>query len=169
MWPTPMATRRHAWRSSVNCAAASTPARPSGERQVERYVADSARTPPARLALLGDLRRGLDAGELELHFQPKVLLDTDRTAGMEALVRWHHPVRGLMTPAQFIPLAEQSYLIQDLTVHVVDRALAQAAAWWRDGLAVQGSLNVPARDLLDTSLAETIERGLGRYGLPPEA
>jgi diguanylate cyclase (GGDEF)-like protein len=136
---------------------------------VERYVADSDRNSPARLALLGDLRRGLDAGELELHFQPKVLLDTDKTAGMEALVRWHHPVRGLMTPAQFIPLAEQSYLIQDLTVHVVDRALAQAAAWWGDGLPVQVSLNVSARDLLDTSLAETIERGLGRYGLPPEA
>jgi diguanylate cyclase (GGDEF)-like protein len=136
---------------------------------VERYVADSDRNSPARLALLGDLRRGMDAGELELHYQPKVVLETGRTAGMEALVRWQHPVRGLMAPEEFIPLAEQSYLMRDLTFQVVDRTLAQAAAWWGDGLPVQVSLNVTARDLLDASLAETIGRGLGRYDLPPAA
>ncbi len=101
---------------------------------VERYVADSDSNSPARLALLGDLRRGLDNGELELHYQPKMLLDGGRTAGLEALVRWHHPERGLLTPPEFIPLAEQSYLIRDLTFAVVDLALAQAAQWWRDGL-----------------------------------
>ncbi len=136
---------------------------------VERYVADSDRNSPARLALLGDLRRGLDSGELELHFQPKITLDSGRIAGMEALVRWHHPVRGLMSPAEFIPLAEQSYLMRDLTSQVVDRALTQTALWWRDGLPVQVSLNVSARDLLDAGLAETIARGLSQYGLPPAA
>lgn len=135
---------------------------------VERYVADSDSNSPARLALLGDLRRGLDNGELELHYQPKMLLDGGRTAGLEALVRWHHPDRGLLTPAQFVPLAEQSYLIRDLTFGVVDLALAQAAQWWRDGLPVQISLNVSARDLLDTGLAKAIGRGLQRCGLPPE-
>jgi diguanylate cyclase (GGDEF)-like protein len=136
---------------------------------VERYVADSDRNSPARLALLGDLRRGMDSGELELHYQPKVILETGRTAGMEALVRWQHPVRGLMAPEEFIPLAEQSYLMRDLTFQVVDRALEQAAAWRQDGLPVQVSLNVTARDLLDASLAETIGRGLDRYELPPAA
>jgi diguanylate cyclase (GGDEF)-like protein len=136
---------------------------------VERYVADSDRNSPARLALLGDLRRGMDSGELELHFQPKVILETGLTAGMEALVRWQHPVRGLMKPDEFIPLVEQSYLMRDLTFQVVDRALAQAAAWRRDGLPVQVSLNVAGRDLLDASLAETIGRGLDRYELPPGA
>jgi diguanylate cyclase (GGDEF)-like protein len=136
---------------------------------VERYIADSDRNSPARLALLGDLRRGMDSGELELHYQPKVILETGRTAGMEALVRWQHPVRGLMAPEEFIPLAEQSYLMRDLTFQVVDRALAQTAAWWGDGLPVQVSLNVTARDLLDAGLAETIGRGLGRYDLPPAA
>jgi diguanylate cyclase (GGDEF)-like protein len=136
---------------------------------VERYVADSDRNSPARLALLGDLRRGMDSGELELHFQPKVILETGLTAGMEALVRWQHPVRGLMTPDEFIPLVEQSYLMRDLTFQVVDRALAQAAAWRQDGLPVQVSLNVAGRDLLDASLAETIGRGLERYELPPAA
>jgi diguanylate cyclase (GGDEF)-like protein len=136
---------------------------------VERYVADSDRNSPARLALLGDLRRGIDTGELELHFQPKVLLETGRTAGMEALVRWRHPVRGLMTPEEFIPLVEQSYLMRDLTFAVADRAMAQAAAWRKDGLPVQVSLNVAARDLIDASLAETIGSCLERYDLPPTA
>jgi diguanylate cyclase (GGDEF)-like protein len=136
---------------------------------VERYVADSDRNSPARLALLGDLRRGLDAGELELLFQPKVVLESGQTAGMEALVRWRHPVRGLMAPEEFIPLVEQSYLMRDLTFQVVDRTLAQAAVWWQEGLPVQVSLNVAARDLLDAGLAETIGRGLQRYELPPGA
>jgi diguanylate cyclase (GGDEF)-like protein len=136
---------------------------------VERYVADSDRNSPARLALLGDLRRGMDRGELELHYQPKVILESGRAAGMEALVRWQHPVRGLMTPDEFIPLVEQSYLMRDLTFHVVERAMAQAKEWRHDGLPVQVSLNVAARDLLDASLAETIGRGLERYELPPEA
>jgi EAL domain-containing protein (putative c-di-GMP-specific phosphodiesterase class I) len=136
---------------------------------VERYVADSDRNSPARLALLGDLRRGMDRNELELHYQPKVVLETGRTAGMEALVRWQHPVRGLMTPEEFVPLVEQSYLMRDLTFQVVERALAQASQWRHDGLPVQVSLNVAARDLLDASLAETIGRGLDRYELPPDA
>src|SRR5580692_4678770 len=136
---------------------------------VERYVADSDRNSPARLALLGDLRRGIDSGELELQFQPKVYLADRRVAGMEALVRWRHPARGTIRPGEFIPLVEQSYLMRDLTRHVVDMALAQAALWWRDGLAVPVSLNVGARDLLDSGLAETVGRGLARTGLPPEA
>src|SRR5580692_2525778 len=136
---------------------------------VERYIADSDRNSPARLALLGDLRRGMDRGELELQFQPKVYLADRRVAGMEALVRWRHPARGTIRPGEFIPLVEQSYLMRDLTRHVVDMALAQAALWWRDGLAVPVSLNVGARDLLDSGLAETVGRGLARTGLPPEA
>jgi diguanylate cyclase (GGDEF)-like protein len=136
---------------------------------VERYVSDSDRNSPARLALLGDLRRGLDRGQLVLHFQPKVLLRDKQTAGMEALVRWQHPVRGLMTPDEFIPLVEQSYLMRDLTIQVVEMALAQASLWWQDGMPVQVSLNVSARDLLDAGLAETIGRGLERHDLPPDA
>src|SRR6266702_202296 len=136
---------------------------------VERYVADSDRNSPARLALLGDLRRGIDRGELELQYQPKVYLADRRTAGMEALVRWRHPVRGTMRPDEFIPLVEHSYLMHELTARVVDMALAQASLWWGDGLPVQVSLNIAARDLLDAGLAETISRGLGKTGLPPEA
>jgi diguanylate cyclase (GGDEF)-like protein len=136
---------------------------------VERYVADSDRNSPARLALLGDLRRGLDRGELELHFQPKLYLADNRMAGMEALVRWQHPERGLLQPDQFIPLIEQSYLMRELTARVVDLALRQTALWWRDGRSVQVSLNVSARDLLDSGLPDAIARGLRKHGLPAEA
>ncbi|MGH3422736.1 MAG: putative bifunctional diguanylate cyclase/phosphodiesterase, partial [Streptosporangiaceae bacterium] len=130
---------------------------------VERYVADSDRNSPARLALLGDLRRGLDRGELALHYQPKVYLSDQRTAGMEALVRWQHPVRGLMSPEEFIPLIEQSYLMRELTACVIDMALGQAALWWQAGICVQVSLNVAARDVLDNGLADVISRSLSQH------
>src|SRR5262249_13222797 len=136
---------------------------------VERYVADSDRNSPARLALLGDLRRGLDRSELELHYLPKVFLADQRTAGMEALVRWQHPVRGLMSSEEFIPLIAQSYLMRELTARVIDMSLGQAALWWQAGMSIQVSLNVAARDVLDNGLADLIERGLRRHGLSPEA
>jgi EAL domain-containing protein (putative c-di-GMP-specific phosphodiesterase class I) len=75
----------------------------------------------------------------------------------------------MMTPDEFIPLVEQSYLMRDLTFQVVDMALKQASLWWQDGMPVQVSLNVSARDLLDAGLAETISRGLERHDLPPDA
>ena len=134
---------------------------------VETYVARADRHSPARLSLLGDLRRGIDRGEFELHYQPKVFLATGQAAGMEALLRWRHPDRGLLGPAEFIPLAEQSYLMRELTAHVVQLALRQASAWRRSGLVVQLSVNVSRRDLLDVGLAATIERELAGHGLPP--
>jgi diguanylate cyclase (GGDEF)-like protein len=136
---------------------------------VERYVSDADHNSPARLALLGDLRRGLDRSELEMHYQPKLYLDSGRPAGMEALVRWQHPVRGLMGPMEFIPLIEQSYLMHELTARVIDLALGQASLWWRAGMTVQVSLNVAARDLLDSGLPDLVERGLKRHGLPAAA
>jgi len=136
---------------------------------VERYAASCDRNSPARLALLGDLRRGIDRGELELHYQPKVYLGSGQTAGMEALVRWNHPDRGLLPADEFLPLVEQSYLMRDLTSRVVQLALSQAADWWRDGMRVQVAVNVGARDLMDGGLAETVARGLARTGLPADA
>jgi diguanylate cyclase (GGDEF)-like protein len=134
---------------------------------VETYVARADHYSPARLSLLGDLRRGIDRGEFELHYQPKVFLATGQAAGLEALLRWQHPDRGLLGPAEFIPLAEQSFLIRELTVHVVQLALRQASAWRSSGLAVQLSVNVSRRDLLGAGLAATIERELAGHGLSP--
>jgi diguanylate cyclase (GGDEF)-like protein len=135
---------------------------------VERYAGPAGRHFPARLSLLGDLRRGIDHGEFELYYQPTVFLAGGRTAGMEALLRWQHPSRGRIGPAEFIPLAEQSFIMHDLTAYVIRAALRQAAAWRRCGLPVQLSVNVSVRDLLDAGLAGPVEGELAALGLPPE-
>jgi diguanylate cyclase (GGDEF)-like protein len=134
---------------------------------IEMHVPHACRSSSARLSLLGELRHGIDRGELELHYLPKVFLADGCTGGMEALVRWRHPRLGMIMPADFIPAAEQSCLMRDLTACVVDAALTQAARWRQDGLPVQVSVNLCARDLLDGGLAEMVGRGLHRHGLLP--
>ncbi|MEV4252114.1 bifunctional diguanylate cyclase/phosphodiesterase [Spirillospora sp. NPDC049652] len=136
---------------------------------VEVYSPDRDRNSPARLGLLGDLRRALDRGELELRYQPKIALRDGRLVGMEALLRWRHPERGVLTPEEFLPVAAQTYLMRAITHEVVDMALAQAEAWWWEGLTVQISVNVSGRDLLDANLAETIAEGLVARDLPAAA
>ncbi|MBC6459968.1 putative bifunctional diguanylate cyclase/phosphodiesterase [Actinomadura sp. HBU206391] len=133
---------------------------------VEIYSPAKDRNSPARLGMLGDLRRAIDREELELHFQPKIGLIDGQLVGMEALLRWRHPEQGLIGPAQFLPIAEQTYLMRSITHYVVDRVLAQAAAWWREGLAVQVSVNISGRDLLDATLTDTIAAGLVEHDLP---
>jgi diguanylate cyclase (GGDEF)-like protein len=135
---------------------------------VERYVADLDRNSPSRLAVFGDLRRALDRGELELHYQPKVYLDDWRVAGMEALIRWRHPVRGMLTPPDFLPIVQQSYLMRELTGFVIDRALTQVGLWRQSGVDIQVSINVAGRDLLDNGLADLVEQCLNEHRLPPE-
>ena len=103
---------------------------------VETYAADRDTQQPDRLGLLGALRRAVDEGELELHYQPKVHVQDGTIAGVEALVRWRHPTRGMVLPDEFIPLAEQSGLMQRLTDLVIDMALGQVPQWARDGLRV---------------------------------
>ena len=136
---------------------------------VERYLPDLDRNSPARLALFGDLRRGLDRGELELYYQPKINLADQRAAGVEALVRWLHPARGMLMPDDFIPIVQQSYLMREVTAFVIETALAQAAAWQQSGLDVQMSINVSGRDLLDSGLADLVGQGLNRHRLLPGA
>ncbi len=135
---------------------------------VEEYVPEQDRNSPARLALLGDLRRAAGGGQLDLHFQPKVALADWRTSGVEALLRWHHPDRGMISPDEFIPLAERSYLMRDITRWVVEAAVAQAARWRRAGLAVQVAVNVAATDLLDDSLSDVLSAALRRHRVPPD-
>ncbi|GII87366.1 GGDEF-domain containing protein [Sphaerisporangium siamense] len=140
-----------------------------GRTGVEVYNAEKDRNSPERLNLLGDLRRAIGGSDLRLHYQPKVNLATGMVEGVEALLRWWHPERGPISPSDFIPLAEQSYLMHQITQHVIDAALEQAADWWHAGLEVPISINVSARDLLDSALPDTLEAGLDRLGLPPRA
>lgn len=136
---------------------------------VEVYAADKDHNSALRLGLVGDLHRAVDRGELELFFQPKVALSGGQVLGMEALVRWRHPVRGLLEPEEFLPLIEQSYLMREITRRVVDGALARLARWHAAGLPVRVAINISARDLLDTGLRELIESGLARFEMPPSA
>jgi diguanylate cyclase (GGDEF)-like protein len=140
-----------------------------GRTGVELYQPDKDRNSPERLTLLGDLRRAIDNRELRLHYQPKVRLTSGAVHGVEALLRWRHPVHGPIAPSEYVPLAEQSYLMRQLTAYVIEEALEQAACWWHSGLSVQISVNISARDLLDSALPEQLEVGLAKYGLPPSA
>jgi EAL domain-containing protein (putative c-di-GMP-specific phosphodiesterase class I) len=122
-----------------------------------------------RLALVGELRRALERNELELHYQPKVELAGGRLTGVEALMRWRHPVRGLVPPGEFIPLAEQTGLIRPLTRWALDEALGQIAAWRSQGLHLSVAVNLSARNLLDPDLPADVERTLVRRGLDASA
>ncbi|WP_033323916.1 putative bifunctional diguanylate cyclase/phosphodiesterase [Actinomadura atramentaria] len=136
---------------------------------VEVYAPEQDRNSPARLRMLGELRRAVDRDELELFYQPKVSLRDGQLVGMEALLRWRHPEQGLLGPESFLSVAEQTYLMRSITAHVIQAALAQAAAWWREDLTVQVAVNASGRDLFDAGLTEAVEKGLRRHGLPAAA
>ena len=122
-----------------------------------------------RLEMAAQLRRGIDEGQLVLHYQPKLDLRRQAVTGVEALVRWQHPTRGLLTPDAFIPLAESSGLMTVLTEAVLARALAQCAEWRRAGLHLDVAVNVSPSDLLANDLAGHVEALLSDHGLPAEA
>jgi diguanylate cyclase (GGDEF)-like protein len=131
----------------------------------ELYSADRDEYSPSRLALAAELRRAIDEGELVLHYQPKAEVRSGRVVGVEALVRWQHPERGLLPPDQFIPLAERTGLIRDLTLCVMETALRQARTWQASGDDLSVSVNLSARDLLDVALPERIAALLRKHEL----
>src|SRR3712207_1951048 len=105
-------------------------------------------------------------GELFLHYQPKVTLDGERVEGLEALLRWQHPERGLVPPSEFIPVAEGTGIIIRLTERVLGMALACMRRWQDAGLAVPVAVNLSARCLLDASLPDLVARLLAQHGVP---
>ncbi|WP_432563045.1 sensor domain-containing phosphodiesterase [Kineococcus sp. SYSU DK003] len=118
------------------------------------------------------LRAGIDAGELVVHYQPVVDLPTGRWLGMEALVRWNHPQRGLLPPWVFLPLAEASGLIVPLGREVLQQACAQVARWRRDIPAAADlhvAVNVSGRQLGEPDIADVIAEALQVAGLPAHA
>jgi len=121
----------------------------------------------SRLMLLSEFRRGMAEGQLELHYQPKIALETGQLVGVEALVRWNHPTRGLLLPETFLPIVEQTGLITTLSDIVLDMALAQAGAWLRGGHPVQVAVNLSARYLHHLDLPERVFEALARHHVPP--
>jgi diguanylate cyclase (GGDEF)-like protein len=120
-----------------------------------------------RLQLLTDLREAIDQSQLGVVFQPQLELATGRVIGVEALVRWHHPVRGRVMPDAFIELAENSGLIGHVTTYVLDQSLLTLARLERKGHLLQMSVNLSARHLSDLSLPGRIEEALVAHGIRP--
>ncbi len=123
---------------------------------------------PKRLALIGDLRHGIEHGQLLLHYQPKLSLKTESVEGVEALVRWRHPEYGLIPPEQFIPLAEHTGLIRPLSLWVLREALRQGQVWHEEGLALHVAVNLSARNLHDVELIQTVSEILETWEVSPE-
>jgi diguanylate cyclase (GGDEF)-like protein len=120
-----------------------------------------------RLELLGELRDGLADGQLVLHYQPKAEIATGAVRGVEALVRWAHPRRGLLMPTDFLPLADHSGLGRALTAFVLDRALDEIGERRRDGFDLSVAVNLGPADLLDLGLPSDVARMLDKRRFPP--
>ena len=138
-----------------------------GRTGVEVYTPERDQYSPARLALLAELRRGIEEGELGVLYQPKADVLTGRIIGAEALVRWHHPKRGLVSPDEFVPIAEHTGLLRPLTLHVLETAISQCARWREAGIDIGIAVNLSVRNLLDLELPDDVERLLRRFGVPP--
>lgn len=123
---------------------------------------------PERLALLGEFRQALGEGQIELYCQPKVAMATGAVIGAEALVRWRHPVRGMVPPSEFVPLIESTELIHALTAHMLQEAVRHSHAWRRDGLALPIAVNLSARNLNAGNIAHELQALLSNWGGSPD-
>ncbi len=122
---------------------------------------------PDRLSLAAELRAAIEHDQLELFYQPKADMASGRINSVEALVRWRHPLRGLVPPDEFIPLAEQSGQVRALSLWVLNAALRQARIWEQSGRTLAIAVNLSMRDLQDSGLPETVAGMLVHWGVSP--
>src|SRR4051794_4419326 len=143
----------------------------AGERHQRHAVfdPDADRSGRGRHALLAAVHSAISAGELEVHYQPKLALDGGEIVGVEALVRWRRAGHELVLPGEFLPQVERSGLIRELTLQVLDTAVADCARWRSVGLDLSVAVNLSAPNLLDREIADKVERVLRDRGLPPGA
>ncbi|MEY4764806.1 MAG: hypothetical protein RI907_1479 [Pseudomonadota bacterium] len=123
----------------------------------------------AALSLLGELRQAVEQREFRLFLQPKVSLRTGQLVGAEALIRWAHPERGMVPPGLFIPFAEQSGFIRQITAWLLGESMRVWRACTDQGLTLQMSINLSARDLIDTELPARVGKLLQQHGVPASA
>jgi len=150
-------------------------AKDRGPSRIEIYREDDEQNVVSRLRTSNDLHRALERDELELHYQPFVDLHTETLVGMEALVRWRHPTRGLLLPQDFIPLAEDSGLIVPLGSWVLKEACGQTAAWHalrtgteQDNARLNISVNVSATQLADPGFPRQVAEAIAQSGIDPD-
>ena len=130
------------------------------------YEPELDRHDAAGLTLLSELPRAMRNGELVLHYQPKLDVKSEKLDGIEALVRWDHPTRGLIAPGDFVPAAEKTGLIEPLTRYVLDAALGQLAHWIGDGYGFTVAVNLSMRNLHDPELPDQVARLLRKWATP---
>lgn len=131
------------------------------------FVTEIGAEPPhEQLSLIGDMRAALENGEFMLAYQPKLALASGRIVAAEALLRWRHPERGMVPPVRFIPFAEQTGFIREITPWVLKTAIRQLAAWHAAGLDIAVSANLSTLDLLDPGLPGFVERLLREHDVP---
>lgn len=123
---------------------------------------------PRRLTLMSELRHAIERNQLELYYQPKVSIQTGKLYGAEALVRWHHPKHGFISPDEFIPMAERTRMIKSLTLWVLKEAFQQCAVWHQQGKELVVSVNLSAKDLHDPELPDLISGVAISTGVKPE-
>jgi diguanylate cyclase (GGDEF)-like protein len=134
---------------------------------VEFYRDEIDRRTPARLSMLGDLRTAIQQDELDVVYQPKLLLATGKVVGVEALVRWQHPTRGIVSPTEFIRVAEDTGLIKDLTDLVLARGIAMLREFQANDLEVGLAVNLSTHDLFDSRLPDRVRGYLESNGVDP--
>ena len=122
---------------------------------------------PDQLSLVVEMRGGIEREEFELYYQPKRHLRSGLMTRAEVLLRWNHPLRGLLLPASFIPIAERTGLIKVMTDWILDRALQQCRAWQDDGAPVHIAVNVSAKSLLEETLPSKVQSALDKWNVDP--
>jgi len=121
-----------------------------------------------QIHLVSSIKNGLKQDEFELYYQPKIQLETGNTSGLEALIRWQHPTNGHLSPAEFIPIAEQMGLMKELTEWVIATALKQNQRWSRNGIHTPVAVNVSARSFQDHNFVQSIKNALEISQTSPE-
>jgi diguanylate cyclase (GGDEF)-like protein len=137
-------------------------------REVRLFDPNLDTSSPSKLALVAELRQAIEQGAIDVHVQPKIDARTGLLCGSEALARWSTPERGVVSPGDFVPLAERSGLVRPLTALVLDRAIEACAGWQEVAPGVGVSVNVSVRSLADDGLVRLVDRLLRKHALPAE-
>jgi diguanylate cyclase (GGDEF)-like protein len=147
-------------------------AKASGKARYEMFDRRMHAQALARLQTETDLRHALERGEFALHYQPVITLDTGKICGMEALVRWNHPERGIVAPGDFIPVAEETGLIVPIGQWVLAEACRQLAIWqktFRGPQPLSMSVNLSVRQFAQSDMVESVAEAIRATGIPPES